>query len=103
MAVRFAPKLDLHNSAPAGRSFELPVRVEQQPGAPRAKARTVTVEVSYDGGRSWTKAKVRQQGKGWTAQLRHPRGAEYVSLRATATDSAGNTVTQRVIQAYRLR
>ncbi|MFX0591741.1 S8 family serine peptidase [Melissospora conviva] len=103
MAVRFAPKLDLHNSAPAGRAFELPVRVEQQPGAPRAKVRTVTVEVSYDGGRSWTRAKVRQQAKGWTAQLHHPRGAQYVSLRATATDSAGNSVTQRVIQAYRLR
>ena len=46
------------NSAPAGRAFELPVRVQRQPGAPAARrSETLTVEVSYDGGKSWSKAK----------------------------------------------
>ena len=42
-------------------------------------------------------------GHGWTATVQHPAGTGHVSLRATARDTAGNTVTQRVIQAYRLR
>jgi hypothetical protein len=35
--------------------------------------------------------------------VRHPAGAESVSLRATATDREGNSVTQTVIRAYKLR
>ena len=38
-----------------------------------------------------------------TATVTHPRGNRYVSLRAHATDAAGNTVTQTVIRAYRSR
>jgi hypothetical protein len=32
----------------------------------------------------------------------HPKGDGYVSLRATATDSEGNSVIQAVIRAYRI-
>ena len=64
----------------------------------------LAVDVSYDGGKTWGKAKlVRTSADGWSALLRHPAGAGHVSLRATARDTAGNTVTQRIIQAYRLR
>ncbi|WBB66558.1 S8 family serine peptidase [Micromonospora sp. WMMD812] len=103
MAVRFAPPLDVANTAPAGRSFSIPVRVERQPGAPAARVAALTVEVSYDGGTTWQRALVRPGHDGWTASVRHPAGAGYASLRATARDTAGNTVTQHVIQAYRLR
>ena len=41
--------------------------------------------------------------RGGVALLHHPDGPGYVSLRATATDSEGNTVTQTVVCAYRLR
>ncbi|MET8118765.1 S8 family serine peptidase [Micromonospora sp. NPDC005291] len=103
MAVRFAPPLRVDNSAPAGQSFVIPVRVEPQPGAPAARVKKLTVDVSYDGGKTWRAAQVRNGGHGWTATVRHPAGPGYASLRATARDAAGNTVTQRIIQAYRLR
>jgi hypothetical protein len=35
--------------------------------------------------------------------LFHPADASFVSLRAAATDSAGNSVRQTIIHAYRLR
>ncbi|TCB97637.1 peptidase S8 [Micromonospora zingiberis] len=101
--IRFAPRLDAANSAPGGRSFVIPVQVERQDGAPAARTRSLTVEVSYNGGKTWQRAKVHKAGSGWQATVQHPRGAGHVSLRASAEDSAGNTVTQRTIQAYRLR
>ncbi|MCM0678085.1 S8 family serine peptidase, partial [Micromonospora phytophila] len=102
-AIRFAPRLDAENAAPAGRSFVIPVRVQRQPGAPSARVAALTVEVSYDGGKTWQPARVRKGGDGWTATLRHPAGTGHVSLRATARNTAGDTVTERIIQAYRLR
>ncbi|MEU4779287.1 S8 family serine peptidase [Micromonospora sp. NPDC023633] len=102
-AIRFTPRLDRENAAPAGRSFVIPVQVQRQPGAPSAQVAALTVDVSYDGGKTWQPARVHPGGDGWTATVRHPAGTGHVSLRATARDTAGNTVTQRVIQAYRLR
>lgn len=102
-AIRYAPKLDATNAAPAGRAFDIPVNVQRQPGAPGAQVRRLTVEVSYDDGRTWRDAEVRSTKSGWVASVRHPGGAKYVSLRAKATDSAGDTVTQQVIRAYRLK
>ncbi|ATO16554.1 peptidase S8 [Micromonospora sp. WMMA2032] len=103
MAVRFTPALALDGTAPAGRTFTVPVAVQRQPGAPSGKVAALTVDVSYDGGKTWRKAALKKQGGGWTATVRHPAGPGYVSLRASARDDAGNTVTQRIIQAYRLR
>ncbi|MGN9812136.1 S8 family serine peptidase [Micromonospora sp. BQ11] len=102
-AVRFAPRLDRDSAAPSGRWFSIPVRVQRQPGAPPARTVALTVEVSYDGGKTWRWARVRHGGDGWTATVRHPAGPGHVSLRATARDSDGATVTQRITQAYRLR
>ncbi|MFG1715818.1 S8 family serine peptidase [Micromonospora sp. NPDC049203] len=103
MAVRFTPPLAVDSSAPAGRTFTVPVTVRRQPGAPSGRVVALTVDVSYDGGKTWRKAALKKQGGAWTATVRHPAGPGYASLRATARDDAGNTVTQRIIQAYRLR
>ncbi|MBF5030422.1 S8 family serine peptidase [Micromonospora sp. ANENR4] len=102
-AVRFTPPLAVDSSAPAGRTFTVPVTVQRQPGAPSGRVVALTVDVSYDGGKTWQKAALKKQGGAWTATVRHPAGPGYASLRATARDDAGNTVTQRIIQAYRLR
>ncbi|MBQ0906664.1 S8 family serine peptidase [Micromonospora sp. U21] len=102
-AIRFTPPLDEANAAPAGRSLAIPVQVHRQPAATGSRVTGLTVDVSYDGGQSWRPAQVRHGGHGWTATVRHPAGAGYASLRATARDAAGNTVTERIIQAYRLR
>ncbi|WP_327034083.1 S8 family serine peptidase [Micromonospora ureilytica] len=103
-AIRFAPPLRVDNSAPAGQGFVVPVRVQRQPESAATRVEKLAVDVSYDGGKTWNKAKlVRTSADGWSALLRHPAGTGYVSLRASARDIAGNTVTQRIIQAYRLR
>ncbi|MGX7669657.1 S8 family serine peptidase [Plantactinospora sp. DSM 117369] len=95
--VRFAPELDAQNSAPAGRLHAVPVVVAAQPGARVGTLVRRTVEVSFDDGASWRPATV-QDG---AAQVRTPAGSGYVSLRASAADSAGNAVTQTIIRAYR--
>ena len=61
-----------------------------------------TLAVSFDDGVTWRPVPVtRAAGGGWTASFTAPERG-YVSLRATARDDAGNTISQEVIRAYRL-
>ena len=101
--VRFGPKLDDRNSAPAGCRFEIPVTVEHQPGAAVGRVRSIRVEVSYDDGKTWRQAPLRGSGDHRTATVQHPRGAGFVSLRVNAVDTKGNTVRETVIRAYAIR
>ncbi|MFK4083674.1 S8 family serine peptidase [Kribbella sp. NPDC020789] len=94
MLIRFAPELDDRNQAPGG-WFAVPVNVQRRN---RETLTSLAVEVSYDDGATWKPAKMRGQ----TALVDHPRRPGFVSLRATATDSAGNKAEQTVIHAYQL-
>ena len=96
--VRFSPELDADNTAPAGRRFTVPASVRPMPGSTAGRTRGLTVEVSYDDGASWARARV-QEGK---VVLDHPTAQGFVSLRARSTDTAGNTVEQTVLRAYRI-
>ncbi|MGN9909586.1 S8 family serine peptidase [Phytohabitans sp. LJ34] len=96
--VRFAPRVDEENAAPAGQATTIPVTVVAQPDSAAGPNRSLAVEVSYDDGATWAPAPV----AAGQATVTHPAGDGYVSLRATAVDSAGNTVTQTVIRAYKL-
>jgi hypothetical protein len=98
--VRFAPRLDEDNSAKAGRPFVVPVSLQRNETGSLDRPRTLKVDVSYDEGKTWRKADVLLN---LAVLLNHPAGAESVSLRATATDRDGNSVTQTVIRAYKLR
>ncbi|MCW6005491.1 S8 family serine peptidase [Micromonospora sp. CPCC 205371] len=98
--VRFAPKLDANGAAPSGGAFQIPVTVERGPGT--SGTARLAVEVSYDDGKTWHTAKLRKTGAGWVATVSHPSGAGFVSLRAKATDTGGNTVTQTIVHAYRI-
>jgi hypothetical protein len=100
--IRFSPPLDLNNSAPVGASLRVPVTVVPQPGSATGPMAALRVEVSYDDGMTWQSAPVRSGKGGPEAVLTHPATARYVSLRATATDTAGNQVEQTIIHAYRL-
>jgi hypothetical protein len=101
-AVWFRPELDDRNTAAAGKPFVVPFTVVRQAGAAPGSVRTVTVDVSYDDGATWQRASVERRGSTGVVRLRHPAAAGFVSLRASATDSAGNSVTHTVIRAYRL-
>jgi hypothetical protein len=100
-AIRFTPKLDQQNKAPADCAFTIPIQVQSQPGSDAGRTRTLTAEVSFDDGKTWQKAKVIRHGDGGAVVLRHPKGSGFVSLKAAATDSRGNTVEQTIIRAYR--
>lgn len=100
MAVRFAPKVDLHNLAAAGVPYAIPVTLQRQAGAPVTKLAGLTVDVSYDDGKNWQPVRLVGAGDNWTALLVHPAQPGFVSLRAKVSDKAGNVVEQTVIHAY---
>jgi subtilisin family serine protease len=95
-AVRFDPALD---DAHAGRPFTIPVSVQSQTTGQRALPTGLTVQVSYDGGNTWQPTLVLARS---LVVLHHPKNATSVSLKAKATDRAGNTVEQTIIDAYHL-
>jgi subtilisin family serine protease len=101
-AVRFSPKLDAENTAPAGRTFSIPISTQAQLGSAATPTRSLSVEVSYDDGQTWRPVELRRTAGAWTAVVRHPAGTGFVSLRAKATDRSGNTVTETIIRAYRI-
>ncbi len=98
--VRFSPRLDDHNAAPAGRAFDIPLTVERQKGSAATRNKALRAEVSYDDGQTWQAAAVRGSGDRRTMRVSHPATAGFVSLRVRATDTAGNTAVQTVIRAY---
>ncbi len=96
--VRFTPKLDATGAVPGGGLFALPLQVQQYDDSGAGAIRGITVDVSYDDGKTWAAAPVR----GGHALLRHPKGPGHVSLHASAKDSRGNTSQVTVIRAYAL-
>ena len=103
LAVRFTPALDDHNAAPAGKRFTIPVSVQRNGSAEPGRVDTPVVEVSYDDGKTWKKAKVTRDHGKWQVKVDHPRDAQFVSLRASVADRDGNTHSQTVIRAYALK
>ncbi|NUT52030.1 MAG: S8 family serine peptidase, partial [Saccharothrix sp.] len=96
--ARFTPRLDAHGATPAGRYLAIPFTVEQQQDADNGRVGKVEVEVSFDDGKTWTKAPV----IGRTAFVHNPGQAGFASLRAKGSDSKGNTFEQTVIRAYKI-
>jgi hypothetical protein len=101
LLVHFDPDLDARGRAQLGNSW-VPLRVSQF-GRMNPVVAKPTVEVSYDDGVSWKQTRVEPDGGQWKARIRHPRDAEYVSLRARTHDNHGNAVEQSVVRAYGLR
>lgn len=69
-----------------------------------ARAATITktaVSVSFDGGKSWRPARVTGQVGSYTAAFTAPAGAT-VSLRTSAADAAGGSVTETITGAFRV-
>ncbi|MEU4098804.1 S8 family serine peptidase [Streptomyces sp. NPDC026673] len=84
----------------ARRDAELVVTASHLRGASTARVRTDAVELSYDDGRTWHRATLRDARDGAArVALDAPRRAAYLSLRVRASDTRGNTVVQTVIRA----
>jgi subtilisin family serine protease len=93
--VEYDLPLDAANAAPAGEVLTGALRISHQVGAHRSRINSVGLEVSYDDGATWQRAEVTRD------TVRIPPGPPgFASLRTTATDAAGNTVTETLIRAY---
>ncbi|MFD5830529.1 S8 family serine peptidase [Lentzea sp. NPDC060358] len=100
MAVKFAPAVDGHNRASRAAATLVPVSVNHNTGL---DARPTGVQVSHDRGTTWRAAPlVRHDGR-WFTVLRHPGDATSVSLKASARDTAGNSATVTVVDAFLLK
>jgi subtilisin family serine protease len=95
---------DLAGRLAGGRTQQVGLAVLHPPHV--AGAGTVTragLEVSFDDGATWRRVTLDgTKGGSWSGAVWVPSRARYLSLRATASDDAGNRVTQRVVRAARV-
>jgi hypothetical protein len=89
--------------AEADEDQEVTLEYLTQPGAEQQECTAMTFEVSYDDGATWDEVAIDRQGNRAAAELEHPDGAAFVSVRFTASDAAGNTVSHSTIRSYGLR
>ena len=88
----------------AKRHTDVTLTASHLPGAVDiGKVSTATLELSYDDGATWRSIQLQRDGTSWRARLDAPASADYVSLRATARDTAGNSVSQTVQRAFGIR
>jgi len=105
--LHYQMDLDLANRAPAGAPFTFRLAAaEHSDAVGGGMVGTVRVQASADNGTTWGAADVVPMGNGqFQVTVNQPAltGASgFVSLRVQASDSAGNTVTQMVGDAYGL-
>ncbi|WP_351236922.1 S8 family serine peptidase [Streptomyces sp. NPDC002133] len=107
LQVDYGVPADLWNTVGGGKRHDLDLTVRHQDGLAAPAGTKLKVEASFDDGKTW-KGQVRIKDRGhnrFTATIERPgdhqQGA-YVTLRVTASDKAGNTVTQTVERAYLL-
>lgn len=101
--VGFDVDVDLTGRATGGQHDTIGYTAWQVPDARFGGTVTSgTLEASFDGGAHWEKLTLTGDPGDWTAKISYPDGAEFVDLRATATDSEGNSIKQTVSHAYRV-
>lgn len=61
------------------------------------------LDVSYDDGATWHHPTLTRTAQGWTTQLDAPAHAQFVTLRTSAGDTEGDTVTQSITRAFGLK
>lgn len=88
--------VDLRNRA-RGRNVALSLAYAD--GADPAAIDDVTLDASYDGGRTWRPAALSVRDDG-TRRAVLPSGHGYVSLRLRAADAAGSSLDQQIVRAW---
>lgn len=89
--------LDLLGRVDRKHKSELGLSVRNQSGG--VTAGDLKAWVSYDDGTSWKEVKVKRG----ELELKHPKGATFVSLRVRGADRNGNAVDQTVLRAFGLK
>ncbi|WP_432130503.1 S8 family serine peptidase [Streptomyces tendae] len=106
--LSFDVDTDLAGKVRGGKKLRIGLGAEYVAGAPDIG--TIgggRLEVSYDDGKSWHQVRLRGGDGGgeasWQGTLSVPRDAEHVSLRASARDDRGGSVTQEIVRAVAVR
>ncbi|GGI94230.1 S8 family serine peptidase [Streptomyces brasiliensis] len=94
--------VDTDKGGRADRRTELTVAASHLPGTTAAIGKP-SVEVSYDDGKTWHRSELSRGGDGWRTRLAAPGPAAFATLRVTARDDAGNSVSQTITRAFGLR
>lgn len=77
------------------------INVHHLQGAAQIAIASVSVQVSFDDGQTWQPTTVTTAGPGdYTVSYTNPAGAQTASIRLTASDAQGNTLSQVIHQAY---
>ncbi|MEV6163792.1 S8 family serine peptidase [Streptomyces sp. NPDC052052] len=92
--VRFTPNVTLDGKVTAGRTASVPVKV--QGAAAGSNLKSLTVYISYNGGKTWKKVAVKK-GK---LSVKNPAKGKSLSYRAKVTDKKGNTSSVTIYHAY---
>ncbi|MEU3234989.1 S8 family serine peptidase [Streptomyces anthocyanicus] len=104
--LSFDVDTDLAGKVRAGKKLRIGLGAAYVAGAPdTGKLGGGKLEASYDGGTTWHQVRLRG-GDGeasWYGTLSVPRDAEHVSLRASARDDRGGSVTQEIVRAVAVR
>ncbi|MFH9813889.1 S8 family serine peptidase [Streptomyces sp. NPDC017230] len=108
--LSFDVDTDLAGEVRGGKKLRVGLGAEYVAGAPdTGTLGGGKLEVSYDEGETWQQVRLRGgDGKGdgqasWHGTLNVPRDAGHVSLRASARDDRGGSVTQEIVRAVAVR
>jgi hypothetical protein len=77
-------------------------RAQRGLALPKQTIRSVKAWASFDGGKTWHASTVKGSGNVWSASVHNPAAGK-VTLRATVTDTRGNTSTMTIYNAYAIR
>ena len=101
MILRYAvAHMRLDGAAPAGRQV-LHLTAGHLQAATASNVTTASVSVSFDGGKTWHAAQVTGHDGSYTAAFTAPAGAK-VTLRTSAADAAGGSVSEIITNAYQI-
>ncbi|MET9090098.1 S8 family peptidase [Streptomyces sp. NPDC004237] len=108
LQVDYSVPVDAENAVGPQRTHTLGFDVRMPDGLPAPHGTKLTVQTSYDEGRTWVTARTSPTpGKGtgahFTATVERPsrvRGDACVTLRVTAADDAGHSVRQTIYRAF---
>ncbi|MFC5268400.1 S8 family serine peptidase [Kribbella qitaiheensis] len=95
--------VDTDAAGRAGRRDDLTISPMWSVDSSTNGLRQPSVDVSYDDGKTWLRASLKQTPDGWTARLDAPRSASFVTLRTHAEDGSGASINQQITRAFGLK
>jgi hypothetical protein len=78
------------------------VTVGHIPVAGPSAITSATIQFSVDDGATWHNAQVARQGPGCYRVVYNAPADAYVTLRTTATDAAGGSITETIVRGYQI-